>query len=186
MRENAHEVAFDYGIDLLAEEIKSDLQISTQVKKSLSKDVLQKWPDFIFDQNSGVNFRFKVGSCPEFPVTIDRMKRILSVTEKEEFEQILEEIPKFPAVAPLSILKTFSDKHIQFMVGEDNLEQHLQLSAIQCTRRNMNTLGSYIPTLKQGVVLKRITDGKYYVCIQPLCDSVRLTCSTNFLCTRQK
>lgn len=180
MRENAHEVAFDYGIDLLAEEIKSDLQISTQVKKSLSKDVLQKWPDFIFDQNSGVNFRFKVGSCPEFPVTIDRMKRILSVTEKEEFEQILEEIPKFPAVAPLSILKTFSDKHIQFMVGEDNLEQHLQLSAIQCTRRNMNTLGSYIPTLKQGVVLKRITDGKYYVCIQPLCDSVRLTCSTNF------
>lgn len=180
MRENAHEVAFDYGIDLLAEEFKSDLQISTQVKKSLSKDVLQKWPDFIFDQNSGVNFRFKIGSCPEVPVTIDRMKRILSVTEKEEFEQILEEIPKFPAVAPLSILKTFSDKHIQFMLGEDNLEQHLQLSAIQCTRRNMNTLGSYIPTLKQGVVLKRITDGKYYVCIQPLCDSVRLTCSTNF------
>jgi len=180
MRENAHEVAFDYGIDLLAEELKSDLQISTQVKKSLSKDVLQKWPDFIFDQNSGVNFRFKVGSCPEVPVTIDRMKRILSVTEKEEFEQILEEIPKFPAVAPLSILKTFSDKHIQFIVGEDNLEQHLQLSAIQCTRRNMNTLGSYIPTLKQGVVLRRITDGKYYVCIQPLCDSVRLTCSTNF------
>ena len=32
MRENAHEVAFDYGIDLLAEEIKSDLQISSQVK----------------------------------------------------------------------------------------------------------------------------------------------------------
>lgn len=51
MRENAHEVAFDYGIDLLAEEIKSDLQISSQVKKSLSKDVLQNWPNFIIEKS---------------------------------------------------------------------------------------------------------------------------------------
>lgn len=181
MRENAHEVAFDYGIDLLAEEIKSDLQISSQVKKSLSKDVLQKWPDFITEQNSQADFRFKIGNCPEISVTSERMKRILSVTETEEFESILEEEPQFPASEPLSISKTFSNKHIQFMFDDNSLDQHLELSAIQCTRRNMHTLGeNYKPTLKQGVVIKRQGKNEYYVCIQPLCDSVRLTCNTNF------
>ncbi|MCL6238248.1 response regulator receiver domain [Acinetobacter sp. ANC 5033] len=181
MRENAHEVAFDYGIDLLAEEIKSDLQISSQVKKSLSKDVLQKWPDFITEQNPQADFIFKIGNCPEVSVTLDRMKRILSVTETEEFERILEEEPQFPASEPLSISKTFSNKHIQFMFDDNSLNQHLELSAIQCTRRNMRTLGeNYKPTLKQGAIIKRQGKNEYYVCIQPLCDSVRLTCSTNF------
>lgn len=181
MRENAHEVAFDYGIDLLAEELKSDLQISTKVKASLSKDILKIWPDFIQNQDAQANFRFKVGNCPEVPVTLDRMKRILSVTETEEFEQILEEDPQFPAAQPLSISKTFSNKHIQFIFGENSLDQHLELSAIQCTRRNMYTLGNnYKPTLKQGVIIKKQGKNEYYVCIQPLCDSVRLTCSTNF------
>lgn len=181
MRENAHEVAFDYGIDLLAEEIKSDLQISSQVKKSLSKDVLQKWPDFITEQNSQADFRFKIGNCPEISVTSERMKRILSVTDTEEFESILEEEPQFPASEPLTISKTFSNKHIQFIFDDSSLDQHLELSAIQCTRRNMHTLGeNYKPTLKQGVVIKRQGKNEYYVCIQPLCDSVRLTCNTNF------
>ena len=181
MRENAHEVAFDYAIDLLAEELKSDLQVSTRVKKSLSKDILQIWPDFIQEKDPQTEFKFKIGDLPEVPVTLDRMKRILSVTEKVEFEKILEEEPQFPVAAELrSISKTFSDKHIQFMFGQDSLNEHLQLSAIQCTRRSIDTLGTYIPTLKQGVILKRRSNGKYYVCIQPLCDSVRLTCGTNF------
>ncbi|EHU2879927.1 hypothetical protein AYI17_RS15510, partial [Acinetobacter baumannii] len=181
MRENAHEVAFDYGIDLLAEEIKSDLQISSQVKKSLSKDVLQNWPNFIIEKNPETIFKFKIGDSFEVPVTLERVKRILSVTDKSEFENILEEEPKFLLDSSSgTIAKTFSDKYIQFMINDDNLQEHLELSAIQCTRRNMKNRGSYVPTLKQGVIVKRREDKKFYVCIQPLCDSVRVKDLTNF------
>ena len=110
---------------------------------------------FYYRKNPETIFKFKIGDSFEVPVTLERVKRILSVTDKSEFENILEEEPKFLLDSSSgTIAKTFSDKYIQFMINDDNLQEHLELSAIQCTRRNMKNRGSYVPTLKQGVIVK--------------------------------
>lgn len=180
MREQAHEVAFDYAVDLVAEEIKSDLQISQKVKESLSKDVLSKWPEHVA-RSSDVKFFFKVGSFDTFEIDQERMSRILSIGNKEEFEKILDEEPQFPLDDRLkTIAKTFSTHQIEFSLNSDANDQHLELSAIQCTRRDIHNLKEHIPVLKQGVIVRNRENKKYYICIQPLCDSVRLEEPTNF------
>ena len=47
MRDQAHDVAFDYAVELISEELKSTLQINEKVKKSLSKEIISCWPDFV-------------------------------------------------------------------------------------------------------------------------------------------
>ena len=63
--------------------------------------------------------------------------------------------------------------------ANDNIDKLLDLCAIEVTRRDITSVSDeHIPVLKQGTVLKQ--GSKYYICIQPLCDTVRLSRPTFF------
>lgn len=179
MREQAHEVAFDYAVEILSEEIKSELQTSKIVKTSLSRDTLSLWPEHVNHSNSNEYFALKIGKSEPVKFGSERMSSLLTISSEEQLQQVLGERPALgidERRPPLDVLKR---ENIELSVdNEAAATHHLELSAIQCVRRDLKTNGSHIPVMKQGTIVK---DGqKYYVCIQPLCDSVRLRENTNF------
>ena len=180
MRESAHEVAFDYAVDLISEELKSDLQTSTYLKNSLTNDSLGKWPIYKNPTNENKH-SITVGDKDPVVFSNERMERILSVKTDEDLKVILDESPVFPKSSKKNRFELFRDSYIQFKwMGEDNTDEHLQLSAIECLRRDPLSINpDFEPVLKQGTIIRK--EDTYFVCIQPICDSVRLTCATSFL-----
>lgn len=180
MREQAHEVAFDYAVELLSEELKSELQTSKIVKDALSRDTLTQWPNYANSANVEEYFGLKIGKSDVVRFGSDRMSRLLTIKDKVQLQAVLNEGPKLAAIEGKEPLDVFKKENIELTTVDNNnaTTHHLELSAIQCVRRDIKTNGEHIPVLKQGTILK---SGKnYYVCIQPLCDSVRLTEDTNF------
>lgn len=180
MRESAHDVAFDYAVDLISEELKSDLQTSKYLKDSLTSQTLRKWPVYKNPQNEIIH-SITVGESEPVVLENERMQRILSVITDDDLKNILDEKPEFPKTKKKNRFDLFQDSYIQFKrVGEDNRNEHLQLSAIECLRRDPLSVSSeFEPVLKQGTIIRK--DDTYFVCIQPICDSVRLTFATSFL-----
>lgn len=173
MRESSHDVAFDYAVDLISEEIKSKLQISQIVKNSLSRECLKKWPYYVNRDNQDIH-SFNVSERPNFTCNNQRMEKFLTVIDESELVGVLDEEPKYPGG-----INKFKGQYIQFQLNGSSEPAHLELSAIECLRRDMVNVSDIIPVLKQGSVIKKNDD--YFVCIQPICDSVRLTEPTNFL-----
>ncbi|ENV10196.1 hypothetical protein F966_01368 [Acinetobacter higginsii] len=171
MREQAYQVAFDYAVDLISEEIKSELQISKKVKKSLDQDALLEWPNHINPRNNQQKIRIKIGSHNHIFLDSPRLSGLLSATS-ESLQEVLDRTPVFPNDDGSSNLDTFKKSLVQLSIDGDSLNEHLELSVLQCIRRDNITLNNHIPVLKQGVILRK--DDDFYVCIQPLCDSVRL------------
>jgi len=178
MREQAHEVAFDYTVDLISEEIKSQLQTSEKVKKSLSRDNLSLWPGHVNSNNQDDYFGVKVGALEEVKFGNHKMVGFLQITTKDDLVNVLNADPKIAEHAPEGPEEHFENQPVQLSAGEESINQHLELSALECIRRDVKTSLPTPPVLKQGTILKK--GSGYYVCIQPLCDSVRLTCSTEF------
>lgn len=173
MRESSHDVAFDYAVDLISEEIKSKLQTSQIVKNSLNRECLQKWPYHVNPENQNTH-SFNVLERPPFTCDNERMEKFLTVIDESELIRVLDEEPKYPGG-----INKFKGQYIQFQLNGSSEPAHLELSAIECLRRDMINVSDTIPVLKQGSVIKKNDD--YFVCIQPICDSVRLTEPTNFL-----
>ncbi|HEN9508489.1 response regulator receiver domain [Acinetobacter baumannii] len=181
MREQAHEVAIDYAVDLISEEIKSELQTSIHIKKSLSKSTLKSWPDYINIENKDDIFSIKVGDKSPIKFGSRRMKELITVDSEENLEAILIQDPKFPKKSGKSYLEYFKENVIELSINDqDSSAEHLELSAIECLRRDKRSLvHGHLPVLKQGSILK--FNDEYYICIQPLCDSVRLYQETSFI-----
>jgi len=177
MREQAYQVAFDYAVDLISEEIKSELQISKKVKKSLDQDALLEWPNHINPKNHKQKIRIKIGSHNHIFLDNFRLSGLLSATS-ENLQEVLDQEQVFPNDNGLSNLDTFKKSLVQLSIDGDSLNEHLELSVLQCIRRDNITLNDHIPVLKQGVILRK--DNDFYVCIQPLCDSVRLSGLNSF------
>ena len=179
MREQAHEVAFDYAVELLSEEIKSELQTSKIVKTSLSRDTLSLWPEHVNHANSNEYFALKIGTSESVKFGSERMSSLLTTSSEEQLLQVLNEGPALGLDENRPPIDVFKKENIELSVdNKAATTHHLELSAIQCVRRDLKTNGSHTPVMKQGTIIK---DGsKFYVCIQPLCDSVRLNENTNF------
>lgn len=182
MREQAHEVAIDYAVDLISEEIKSELQTSMHIKKSLSKTSLESWPSYINVDNSDTAFSIKVGDKLPIEFGSSRMKDLITVSSEGDLKGILEQVPKFPSKSGKNVLDFFKDNVIELAINsQDSSAEHLELSAIECLRRDTKSItsGNHLPVLKQGSILKLYNE--YYICIQPICDSVRLSQETSFI-----
>lgn len=179
MREQAHEVAFDYAVEILSEEIKSELQISKIVKKSLARDTLRLWPEYVNHSNNNEYFALKIGRSNPVKFGSARMSSLLTISSEQQLQQALGEDPALGLDERRLPLDVFKKENIELSVNNETAAtHHLELSAIQCVRRDLKTNGSHTPVMKQGTIVK---DGQeYYVCIQPLCDSVRLKNTTNF------
>lgn len=212
MREQAHDVAFDYAVELISEELKSSLQINEKVKISLSKDTIHSWPDFIEDEEEKETFCMNLSGGEKLFFNKSRMKELLVAidikdalnnigmeagtkkvealgnttaklakeTEQHKIEPILNKngAIKVTEKKPNPV-KRFENEAIQLSIYEPSEEPLLDLCSIENTRRCQNTLLHRPPSLKQGTVIKN-SDSSYFLCIQPLCDSVRLRGVTSF------
>lgn len=189
MREQAHEVARYYAIELLSDEIKSELQMSKVLEEALSRNTLHFWPKYINNSNKEDFFGIKVGNLEEVNFNSERMASLLKVRTEEELISVLAEEPKIADCGKPD--KTENDDYLRVFFKKQNIElsiangdgkDHLELSAIQCVKRDYSAKDSLTPEMRQGTVLRTKLKRKnvYYVCIQPPCDSLRLSCATNF------
>lgn len=212
MREQAHDVAFDYAVDLISEELKSTLQINEKVKKSLSKDIISRWPDFVAKEeddavfimtlSGGERLSFNKAGMKQLLAAIDiqdtlnnigmeagvkkveplqkTTRKLANESDHTKIEPILNQSGaiKVTEKKPTPV-RRFENEAIQLSIHEPSEEPLLDLCSIENTRRCQNTLLHKAPSLKQGTVIKD-NDGVYFLCIQPLCDSVRLSNVTSF------
>lgn len=181
MREQASEVAFDYAVDLISEELKSELQTSKLVKNSLSKSKLSSWPAFV-NQSSDQNcFRLKIGTEGINRFNSDVMQNLISASTEDELKSVLEEQIGLDEVNNKTPLSRFNKLPIQLTTFDDQNKPLLELCSIESARRDVTTTREgHIPVLKQGTIVKDQSSNKYYICIQPICDSVRLVGNSTF------
>lgn len=180
VRENAEEVALDYAAELIAEELKSMIQISHPLKLSLEKNRIIDWLSHINMENDDDFFEIVVGD-ESGKVGSSRMKELIAATENEQIDTILQSEPKIISKGQDS-LSFFERNRIQVNLKNGTIDSHEKLSIIECKRRDGLSLTNlaYAPNIKLGSIIKD-KKGKYYICLQPLCDSVRLSSDASFL-----
>lgn len=180
VREKSHEIAFDYATDLISEEFKSNLQISNKIKDNLGVERLNEWVDYINEDDLPDFFEIKIGDSQKVGICADRLKNLISYTTEEK---LIETLILDPAIIKndSKTLANFSKRKIQISLKAKNDFSHETLSAVECKRRDLLSLkpGTILPTIKQGSIIKH--EQHYYVCMQPLCDSVRIEHHTNFI-----
>lgn len=164
-RQYAYENAHDYAVDLISEEIRSTLQISDRLKKYLSKDSLSHWPTFQHEKN---NFKqFILTGKKEKNLSIEHLSNILCADSLEELQRSIERA-------------SLGKKEFLSQDGEKD-KKLMQLCSLEITRRNLRYHSNIDSvSLKQGTLLLDAY-GFVYLCIQPLCDSVRLHEKADFL-----
>lgn len=177
MREQANEVAFDYAVDLISEELKSELQTSSIVKNSLSEEVLMSWPQSLSRKAKAKRFRIKMGEDKvEFNHTT--MEKLISASKEEDLVAVLEEDLDIKGDAKTTTIDIFNKALIQLNFDKYDTKPLLDLCSLESTRRDIVNLKQHIPALKQGTLIKG--NNKYYICIQPVCDTVRLKGEQSF------
>jgi hypothetical protein len=213
MREQAHEVAFDYAVELISEELKSSLQINEKVKGSLSKEIISGWPDFIEVDDLKESFFLELSDEEKLTFNRNQMKHLLLADDlKDTLDEIgMEASQKAIVASPkakrmlacesdkekidpilngnnaiqikhqtLKPIERFEKEAIQLSINKPSEKPLLDLCSIENTRRSQETFLCRPPSLKQGTIIKNIDTNNYYICIQPVCDSVRLQCTTSF------
>jgi hypothetical protein len=179
MREQANEVAFDYAVDLISEELKSELQISQIVKESLSEEILKSWPQHMSKKQKANRFRIKVGGHSiDFNNRI--MEKLLAATQEQNLKTVLNEDLEITDQGETTALDIFSKNVIQLTFDGSDITPLLELCSLESTRRDVVTLKQHIPVLKQGTIVKSFEDNNYYLCIQPICDTVRICGKSTF------
>ena len=91
-REKSHEVAFDYAVGLISEEIKSRLQISTMIKDTLSEDVIQSWLQNVNPRNRKNFFNLQLNSREPCVFGNDIASRLLAVKNDDDLKVILHDV----------------------------------------------------------------------------------------------
>lgn len=183
VRENADEVALDYAAELISEEFKSMVQISQPFKKSLEKTRIKDWLDHINSKNDNEFFEIIVGE-ESGKVGTAKIKELLDATKSREIKAILNKEPKIiKDNQGGGELDFFERSRIQVNLHNGSTDSHEKLSIIECKRRGGLSLSyqNYDPNIKLGSIIKSVDDDAYYICLQPLCDSVRLSNDTEFL-----
>ena len=175
VREQCHEVAFDYAEELISEELKSILQISKDLKRTLSSDVLIKWPKYINSENENNYFKLQYSNTKSMDFGNERLLKLFSVKTDKEYTDLM-------GLFDISSVKKFANNPVVFTV-RNTMESPLHdLCAIECQRRDGNFLPpGFFPALKLGTIIKLRGEEKYYLCLQPLCDSTRITETKSFL-----
>ncbi|EPF5076490.1 response regulator receiver domain [Yersinia pseudotuberculosis] len=180
VREKSYEIAFDYATDLISEEIKSSLQISNVIKDNLNLRRLHDWVEYTNPRKNDNFYEIKIGESPEVGLGSARLKELLDYKSDDQLVLTLTTAPAMMK-KEAKTLEYFSRRKINLKLKDVDYLSHEALSAIECKRRDLLSLKlhSHLPTIKQGSIVQKGVD--YYICMQPLCDSVRIECSTNFI-----
>ncbi|HAX4190760.1 TPA: hypothetical protein JZE15_000551 [Escherichia coli] len=182
VREKSYEIAFDYATDLISEEIKSNLQISDHIKENLCLDRLYDWVEYTNSGQQADYYEIGIGNAQPTGVDSARVKSLLNYVSETQLVTTLNSSPEIIRGGnPAKILETFSKQKIHLKLKGIDYLSHEALSAVECKRRDLMSLRgrSPLPTVKQGTIVEK--DDTYYICMQPLCDSVRIEHCTNFI-----
>ncbi|HGG4489796.1 TPA: response regulator receiver domain [Salmonella enterica subsp. enterica serovar 1,4,[5],12:b:-] len=185
VREKSYEIAFDYATDLISEEIKSNLQISGHIKENLCLDRLHDWVEYTNSGQQADYYEIGIGNAQPTGVGSARIKDLLNYVSEAQLVTTLSSSPQIVrGGTSTKILETFSKQKIHLKLKGNGYLSHEALSAVECKRRDLMSLraGTPLPTVKQGTIVKK--DDTYYICMQPLCDSVRIEHCTNFIFLR--
>ncbi|WP_295762618.1 response regulator receiver domain [Undibacterium sp.] len=186
VREKADEVAFDYAAELISEEFKSILQVNSALKASLAKEKIISWVDHVNSGNHTEFFEFNIGAKPTRKAGSQIIKDLLNATQPREIKAALTTEPAL-ITEERDVGRFFASNRIQINLKDWTTDSHEQLSFIECKRRDGISLidHPYEPNIKQGSIIKDHQDN-YYICLQPLCDSVRLSDDTVFIFLKAK
>lgn len=185
VREKSYEIAFDYATDLISEEIKSNLQISGHIKENLCLDRLHDWVEYTNSGQQADYYEIGIGNAQPTGVGSARIKDLLNYVSEAQLVTTLSSSPQIVrGSTSTKILEAFSKQKIHLKLKGNGYLSHEALSAVECKRRDLMSLraGTPLPTVKQGTIVKK--DDTYYICMQPLCDSVRIEHCTNFIFLR--
>jgi hypothetical protein len=211
----AHENANDYAVELISEEIKALLQVSSKLKETLTKKILLDWPIHYYENNGKMDFRIKVKGEPII-ITPQQLTEIISSTSEDDLSSklsvlkikqnpkstlnvLIKEFSKSFNDHNLDIIKgilshndtiadlefinlsMFTENPISLSIGKEGDDKIIKLCALENARRTLkNTQNDKFMTLKMGTILRDEND-MFYICMQPLCDSVRLSGESNFI-----
>ncbi len=139
----------DFCSEMLKDEILSHIfpeDISVYLKKEAFKD-------FLLERKSTLNFKTETNGVRK-SIEGSELDKLLEIGYKSYFsEDISKDIAK--------------GKHLDFIVQDSDLSKLKEFSYYS------SMISSDVqPNLKLGCIVK--LDGKYYLCIQPLCDTERL------------
>lgn len=179
VREKADEVALDYAIELISEEFKSITQINPPLKSSLKIERIKDWLAHVNVNNDDDFFQISIDRGTAVGTNTNRITKLMEAKSEDDINSIL---TSEPAILKVKDLKKFEKKRIDFTLKTGRQDSHEKLSIIECKRRDVRSISNseYLPSIKLGSIVKDFS-GKYYICLQPLCDSVRLSSPTNFL-----
>lgn len=180
VREKSYEIAFDYATDLISEEIKSNLQISSAVKENLNLNRLHDWVEYTNPGQDADFYEIKIGDANAVGIDSERLKDLLNYESDDQLVRTLTSVPPIMRNG-VKLLENFSKQKIHLKLKNIDCLSHEALSAVECKRRDFLSLKTNVslPTVKQGTIVKK--GSQYFICMQPLCDSVRISCSTNFI-----
>lgn len=181
VRENADEVALDYAAELIAEELKSIIQISQPLKASLKKERIKNWLTHINNLDENDFFDVIIGD-KSGQVGSDKIQNLLDATSNKQIGRILSAPPLVIDETVNGAAKIFEDYRIQVNLKGEACDSNEKLSIIECKRRDGRSLtnNTYSPNIKLGSIVRN-DNNQYFICLQPLCDSVRLSIDTSFL-----
>ncbi len=102
-----------------------------------------------------------------------RQKSIDSISAQSElFSKLFESDPLSDRETAEKIISLLYKENIENMAkAKENLSI---ISTIDTSIRNINIISKSLPRLHLGSVVKETISGKYLLCIQPLCDSIRI------------
>ena len=141
---------------------------------------MHDWVEYTNPDKDADFYQVKVGDGNKVGIDSERLKKLLNFTTDSDLIDTLTSPPEI-IKKDKKTLENFSRKKIHLGLKDINYLSHEALSAIECKRRDLLslTIGSSLPTIKQGTIVKK--EQQYFLCMQPLCDSVRIESCTNFI-----
>lgn len=169
----------NYALGLVAEELHVRLDGTRPDSFRPSADVFDKWVDHLSAQNRQFNLTGKPGDV----VAADRVKALLTMGAEQH-----EDIGKGNGNSPVAKRKVWRHLTALFSSSLDEAElANLTFARMALLRREAFAVPAlpkgWLPTLTLGAIIALLPhtsddSGKavlqYYVCLQPLCDAVRL------------
>lgn len=150
-----------YVSNIVASSIQSSLSFSEYVKNASSKTAIIK---YLEAQNA-------LKLCSEDNECDDKSK-IITILRSTNYEGLKKKVEKVLSLKSKK-MRHFSDGKSPLFFKNPEYEAHLELSVLDLLKRTYRQ-NENSPVLKLGTILKHKDMNVFYLCVQPLCDGVRL------------
>lgn len=180
----------DFAMNLVTNEIDTIIRTDSLARKVVDEKGLKAWFEHHADQKTKIpcyGSSLSVETIEKFILNGHLCDKECKKSVKNEFDknkiQLKDEVGN---TLPLPSLDFMNFREVLYSTQKDAINGCYELSNLQCTA--MDTGGrlydgkSQNPILHMGTILKRNgNSSEWFLCLTPLCDSVRLEEESNFL-----